>query len=47
VFPEKNAFFDAVKHHGLTITKMKTANEGTVALLSDGTLYGWGRNFRG
>jgi len=34
IYPEKNSFFDAVKHHGLSIVKMRTAQSGSVALLS-------------
>lgn len=47
--PKFNEYFqDYLKTQlGLSIVKMKSCNNYTVALMSDGLLYGWGSNENG
>ena len=48
IFPRKSTYFEELRNRNqMVITKLKSANNCSVALMSDGNLYGWGSNESG
>jgi len=46
--PRKNEYFERLRlEKNLRIVKMKSSNNYTIALMSDGNIYGWGSNESG
>eukprot|EP01017_Pseudomicrothorax_dubius_P011907 TRINITY_DN1459_c0_g1_i3.p1 TRINITY_DN1459_c0_g1~~TRINITY_DN1459_c0_g1_i3.p1 ORF type:complete len:407 (-),score=115.97 TRINITY_DN1459_c0_g1_i3:137-1357(-) len=45
--PHKNSYLEQLKKEGLTVLKLKSVSNYSVALMSDGLLYAWGSNDAG
>lgn len=45
--PHRNDYFEYLRTQNLLVKECKSANNYTMALMSDGHLYGWGSNENG